>query len=83
MQTRRSDRSLSLLVELGLSRHGAGLRAGRVHDSSRGLGQVLFASDLPLLPMGKAMAAARVLPLTDTAANASLDGTAAHLLHLN
>jgi predicted TIM-barrel fold metal-dependent hydrolase len=50
---------------------------------SRGLGRVLFGSDLPLLPMGKAMAAARVLPLTDTAANASLDGTAAHLLHLN
>ncbi len=52
-------------------------------NSSRGLGRVLFASDHPFLPLDKAVAAARDLPLTDTAANAFLGGTAARLLRLD
>lgn len=52
-------------------------------DSSRGLGRVLFASDHPFLPMQRAVAAARDLPLSDAAAQAFLGGTAARLLHLD
>ena len=37
-------------------------------DSTRGLGRVLFASDHPFLPMERAVAAARDLPLSDAAA---------------
>lgn len=51
-------------------------------DSSRGLGRVLFASDHPFLPMERAVAAARDLPLSDAAAEAFLGGTAARLLQL-
>ena len=51
-------------------------------DSSRGMGRVLFASDHPFLPMDRAVAAARDLPLSDAAAQAYLGGTAARLLHL-
>lgn len=39
----------------------------RFMDSSRGRGRALFASDHPVLPVGKAMAAARNLPLSDEA----------------
>ena len=52
-------------------------------NSSRGLGRVLFASDHPFLPMERAVAAARELPLSDAAADAFLGGTAARLLRLN
>jgi predicted TIM-barrel fold metal-dependent hydrolase len=51
-------------------------------DSGRGLGRVLFASDHPFLPMERAVAAARDLPLSDAAADAYLGGTAVRLLHL-
>ena len=51
-------------------------------DSSRGMGRVLFASDHPFLPMERAVAAARDLPLSDAAAEAFLGGTAARLLDL-
>ena len=43
-------------------------------DSSRGMGRVLFASDHPFLPMERAAAAARDLPLSDAAAQAFLGG---------
>jgi len=52
-------------------------------DSSRGLGRVLFASDHPFLPMGRAVAAAQELPLSDAAAHAYMGGTATRLLGLN
>ena len=51
-------------------------------DSSRGMGRVLFASDHPFLPMERAVAAARDLPLSDAAAEAFLGGTATRLLDL-
>ena len=51
-------------------------------DSSRGMGRVLFASDHPFLPMERAVAAARDLPLSAEAAGAFLGGTATRLLHL-
>ena len=51
-------------------------------DSKRGLGRVLFASDHPFLPMERAVAAARDLPLSDAAADAYLGGTAVRLLDL-
>ncbi len=51
-------------------------------NSSRGLGRVLYASDHPFLPMERAVAAARELPLSDAAANAFLGGTATRLLRL-
>jgi uncharacterized protein len=50
--------------------------------STRGLGRVLFASDHPFLPMERAVAAARGLPLSEPAAQAFLGGTAARLLRL-
>jgi uncharacterized protein len=52
-------------------------------DSTRGLGRVLYASDHPFLPMEKAVAAARDLPVSDAAADAYLGGTAARLLRLD
>jgi len=52
-------------------------------NSRRGLGRVLFASDHPFLPMHKAVAAARDLPLSKEAAGAFLGGTAARLLKLS
>jgi hypothetical protein len=52
-------------------------------NSKRGLGRVLYASDHPFLPMQKAVAAARDLPLTKEAAGAFLGGTAARLLTLD
>jgi predicted TIM-barrel fold metal-dependent hydrolase len=50
-------------------------------DSKRGLGRVLYASDHPFLPMERAVAAARDLPLSQQAADAFLGGTAARLLN--
>ena len=52
-------------------------------NSSRGVGRVLFGSDHPLLPMDRAVTAARDLPLTDAAADAYLGGTAVRLLRLD
>jgi predicted TIM-barrel fold metal-dependent hydrolase len=52
-------------------------------DSKRGLGRVLFASDHPFLPMERAVAAARDLPLSAAAAEAYLGGTATRLLQLD
>ncbi len=52
-------------------------------DSKRGLGRVLYASDHPFLPMERAVAAARDLPLTEAAAEAYLGGTATRLLKLD
>jgi predicted TIM-barrel fold metal-dependent hydrolase len=49
----------------------------RFMDSSRGRGRVLFASDHPVLPAGKALAAARKLPLSDEGMSLFL-GDAAH-----
>lgn len=51
-------------------------------DSKRGLGRVLYASDHPFLPMERAVAAARDLPLSKPAAKAYLGGAAARLLKL-
>jgi predicted TIM-barrel fold metal-dependent hydrolase len=48
--------------------------------SRRGFGRVLFASDHPFLPMERAVAAARDLPLSSLAATAFLGGTAERLL---
>lgn len=52
----------------------------RFMDSSRGRGRVLFASDHPVLPVGRALAAARELPLSDEAMAAFLGGSASRLL---
>jgi uncharacterized protein len=49
-------------------------------DSSRGRGRVLFASDHPVLPAGKALAAARQLPLSDEGMALFLGDAAHHLL---
>jgi uncharacterized protein len=49
----------------------------RFMDSSRGRGRVLFASDHPVIPAGKALAAARKLPLSDEGMALFL-GDAAH-----
>jgi predicted TIM-barrel fold metal-dependent hydrolase len=49
-------------------------------DSSRGRGRMLFASDHPFLPMERAVAAARELPLSAGALDAFMGGTALQLL---
>ena len=49
-------------------------------DSSRGRGRVLFASDHPVIPAGKALDAARKLPLSDEGMDLFLGGAAAKLL---
>jgi predicted TIM-barrel fold metal-dependent hydrolase len=49
-------------------------------NSSQGRGRVLFASDHPFLPMDRAVAAARELPLDDAAMDAFLGGAASQLL---
>jgi predicted TIM-barrel fold metal-dependent hydrolase len=49
-------------------------------DSSRGRGRMLFASDHPFLPMERAVAAARDLPLSAEALDAFMGGTALQLL---
>jgi predicted TIM-barrel fold metal-dependent hydrolase len=49
-------------------------------NSSRGRGRVWFASDHPVLPVTKAIAAARALPLSDEAMGEFLGGAAARAL---
>jgi uncharacterized protein len=49
-------------------------------NSSRGLGRVLFGSDHPILPLSKAMDAARALPLSPAAMDAFLGEGARRLL---
>jgi hypothetical protein len=49
-------------------------------DSARGGGRMLFASDHPFLPMERAVAAARDLPLSAEALDAFMGGTALQLL---
>jgi len=51
-------------------------------NSSRGFGRVLYASDHPFLPMERATAASRALPLSPTALSAFMGGTARRLLAL-
>jgi hypothetical protein len=48
--------------------------------SRRGQGRVLFASDHPFLPMERALAAARALPLGQDAMGDFLGGAAARIL---
>ncbi len=52
-------------------------------DSSRGRGRVLFASDHPVLPVAKAIDAAKALPLSDVAMAEFLGGAATRLLGLD
>lgn len=54
----------------------------RFMDSSRGRGRVWFASDHPVLPVGKALEAARQLPLSDDAMAEFLGASAARVLGL-
>lgn len=54
----------------------------RFMDSSRGRGRVWFASDHPVLPVGKALDAARALPLSDEARQEFLGASAARVLGL-
>ncbi|HEU5085766.1 MAG TPA: amidohydrolase family protein [Acidimicrobiales bacterium] len=54
----------------------------RFMDSSRGRGRVWFASDHPVLPVGKALDAARKLPLSDEAMAEFLGASAARVLGL-
>lgn len=49
-------------------------------DSSRGRGRVWFASDHPVLPVSKALDAARALPLSDESMAEFLGGSAARVL---
>ena len=49
-------------------------------NSSRGSGRVLFGSDHPILPLPKALDAARALPLSPAAMDAFLGGSARALL---
>ena len=55
----------------------------RFMNSSRGRGRVLFASDHPVLPMARALEAARKLPLDDDAMDAFLGGAAREVLGLD
>lgn len=52
----------------------------RFMDSSRGRGRVLFGSDHPFLPLPRALAEARALPLSAESMAAFLGGTARRLL---
>jgi uncharacterized protein len=54
----------------------------RFMDSSRGRGRVWFASDHPVLPVRKALDAARALPLSEEAMAEFLGGSAARVLGL-
>lgn len=54
----------------------------RFMNSSRGRGRVLFASDHPVLPMGRALESARKLPLDDESMAAFLGGAAELVLRL-
>jgi predicted TIM-barrel fold metal-dependent hydrolase len=51
----------------------------RFMDSSRGRGRVLFASDHPVIPTGRALEAARKLPLSEEGMALFLGGAAARL----
>ncbi len=55
----------------------------RFMDSSRGRGRVWFASDHPVLPVGKALDAAGALPLSDDSMEAFLGASAARVLRLS
>ena len=55
----------------------------RFMDSSRGRGRVWFASDHPVLPVGKALDAARALPLSDESMSEFLGASAARVLGLS
>lgn len=55
----------------------------RFMDSSRGRGRVWFASDHPVLPVGKALDAARALPLGDDSMAEFLGGAASRVLGLS
>jgi predicted TIM-barrel fold metal-dependent hydrolase len=52
----------------------------RFMDSSRGRGRVLFASDHPVIPAGRALDAARELPLSDEGMALFLGGAAQRVL---
>ncbi len=52
-------------------------------DSSRGRGRVWFASDHPVLPVGKALAAAKALPLSEESMHEFLGASAARVLGLS
>ncbi len=52
----------------------------RFMNGSQGRGRVLFASDHPFLPMGRALEAARALPLDDASMDAFLGGAARAVL---
>lgn len=52
----------------------------RFMDSSRGRGRLLFASDHPVIPAGKALDAARALPLSEEGMALFLGGAAQRLL---
>jgi uncharacterized protein len=54
----------------------------RFMDSSRGRGRVWFASDHPVLPVGKALDAARQLPLSEESMAEFLGASAARVLGL-
>ena len=49
-------------------------------NSSRGIGRVLFGSDHPILPLSRALGAARALPLSTEAMDAFLGGGARQVL---
>lgn len=51
-------------------------------DSSRGRGRLMFASDHPVIPVGKALDAARALPISEEAMAEFLGGAAARVLGL-
>jgi predicted TIM-barrel fold metal-dependent hydrolase len=52
----------------------------RFMDSSRGRGRVLFASDHPVIPVQKALDAARQLPLSEESMAEFLGASAERLL---
>ncbi len=54
----------------------------RFMDSSRGHQKLIFASDEPLIPMGRALADARDLPISPAALDAFLGGNAARVYRL-
>jgi predicted TIM-barrel fold metal-dependent hydrolase len=54
----------------------------RYMDSSIGHDRMIFASDAPLLDLGRALAAAKELPISEAAMTAFLGGNAARILRL-
>ena len=55
----------------------------RFMNSSRGRGRVLFASDHPVIPMGRALESARKLPLDEASMNEFLGDATARVLRLH